>query len=59
MMVEWGAGLGAAMRPRSFPASSRRPIGYVIIIGFGDWGGLRRRDSRPGLPPYQGTQSLT
>ena len=57
LMVESAAaGLGAAMLPVLLPGFVAAAVGYVIIIGFGDWGGLDVPGlAVPSLPPYEGT----
>ena len=57
LMVESAAaGLGAAMLPVLLPGFVAAAVGYVIIIGFGDWGGLEVPGiAVPSLPPYEGT----
>src|SRR6476620_156961 len=56
MMVEAGAGtLGAALIPALLPGFVAAAIGYVIFVGFGDWGGLNAPGLvEPGLPAYHG-----
>jgi Voltage gated chloride channel len=57
MMVESGAaGLGAALAPALLPGFVAAAVGYVIFVGFGNWGGLGTPGlAEPGLPAYQGT----
>lgn len=57
LMVESAAaGLGAAMLPVLLPGFVAAAVGYVIVIGFGDWGGLEVPGvAVPSLPPYEGT----
>jgi H+/Cl- antiporter ClcA len=57
MMVESGAaGLGAVLAPALLPGFVAAAVGYVLFIGFGDWGGLGTPGlAEPGLPAYQGT----
>ena len=50
------AGLGAAMLPVLLPGFVAAAVGYTVIIGFGDWGGLDVPGiAVPNLPPYEGT----
>jgi len=57
MMVESGAaGLGASLAPALLPGFVAAATGYVVFIGFGNWGGLGTPGlAEPGLPSYQGT----
>jgi H+/Cl- antiporter ClcA len=57
LMVESAAaGLGAAMLPVLLPGFVAAAVGYVIILGFGDWGGLDVPGlAVPSLPQYEGT----
>ena len=55
LMVEAGVGLGAALIP-GFVAAA---VGYVVFVGFGDWGGLDSPGlAVPDLPLYEGTHLL-
>ena len=59
MMVEAGVGLGAALLPTLLPGFVAAAIGYLIFIGFGDWGGLDAPGlTVPNLPAYDGKQVL-
>jgi H+/Cl- antiporter ClcA len=60
MMLEAGVGtLGAAVIPALLPGFVAAAIGYLIIIGFGDWGGLDAPGLVvPNLPTYDGKQVL-
>jgi chloride channel protein, CIC family len=59
MMLEGGVGLGLAVIPLLLPGFVAAAVGYVIFIGFGNWGGLGTASlSVPGLPEYQGTHLL-
>lgn len=55
LLLEAGVGLGASLIPILIPGLVAASIGYLIFLGFGDWGGL---DSTPltvsGLPVYDG-----
>jgi len=57
MMVESGAaGLGAALLPSLLPGFVAAAVGYLVFVGFGDWGGLNAPGLvEPGLPAYNGT----
>ena len=55
LLLEAGIGLGASLIPILIPGLVAASIGYLIFIGFGDWGGLEATAiSVPGLPPYDG-----
>jgi chloride channel protein, CIC family len=59
MMVEAGAGLGARLIPALLPGFVAAAVGYLIFIGFGDWGGLDAPGlAVPDLPLYDGTHLL-
>jgi chloride channel protein, CIC family len=60
MMLEAGVGaLGAAVLPALLPGFVAAAIGYLVIIGFGDWGGLDAPGLVvPNLPTYDGKQVL-
>jgi H+/Cl- antiporter ClcA len=57
LMVEAGAaGLGAALLPALLPGFVAAAVGYLIFVGFGDWGGLDAPGlAVPELPAYEGT----
>ena len=56
MMVEGGLGLGARILPVLLPGFVAAAVGYVLFIGFGNWGGLGSESlAYPTLPPYHGT----
>jgi H+/Cl- antiporter ClcA len=56
LMVEGAVGLGSAALPVLLPGFVAAAVGYVIIVGFGDWGGLEAPGLQvPDLPPYDGT----
>lgn len=56
LMMEGAIGLGAAALPVLLPGFVAAAVGYVIIVGFGDWGGLNVPGlAVPNLPPYEGT----
>ncbi len=51
MMLEGGIGLGAAILPVLLPGFVAAATGYVVFLGFGDWGGLGTKSiSVPNLP---------
>jgi len=53
LMLESGLGMGAALIPALLPGFVAAAIGYVIIIGFGNWGGIGAQSlAVPNLPPY-------
>ena len=59
MMVEAGAGLGARLIPTLLPGFVAAAVGYLIFVGFGDWGGLDAPGlAVPNLGPYEGTHLL-
>src|SRR4051794_4652535 len=56
MMLEAGVGLGAKLIPALLPGFVAAAVGYLVFIGFGDWGGLSAPGlTVPNLPLYQGT----
>ncbi|HKP21441.1 MAG TPA: chloride channel protein [Thermoleophilaceae bacterium] len=60
MMTESAAPtLGVALVPALLPGFVAAAIGYVIFVGFGDWGGLAAPGLVvPDLPLYEGTRVL-
>jgi H+/Cl- antiporter ClcA len=59
MMVEAGVGLGAALIPALLPGFVAAAVGYVVFVGFGDWGGLDAPGlAVPDLALYEGTHLL-
>jgi H+/Cl- antiporter ClcA len=59
MMVEGGLALGQRLIPALIPGFVAAAIGYVLFVGFGDWGGLNSQVlTVPGLPLYDGTHEL-
>jgi H+/Cl- antiporter ClcA len=59
MMVEAGSSLGARLIPALLPGFVAAAVGYLIFVGFGDWGGLDAPGlAVPNLEPYQGTHLL-
>ena len=54
MMVEGGLALGTALLPVLLPGFVAAAVGYVIFIGFGNWGGLGSQSlAVPGPPALQ------
>jgi H+/Cl- antiporter ClcA len=59
LLVESGVGLGAALIPVLLPGFVAAAVGYLIFVGFGDWGGLDAPGLVvPDLPLYEGTHLL-
>ena len=59
LMMEGAVGLGASLTAVLLPGFVAAAVGYVIIVGFGDWGGLNVPGlAVPDLPPYEGTHVL-
>ena len=59
MMVEAGVGLGARVIPALLPGFVAAAVGYLIFVGFGDWGGLDAPGlAVPNLEPFVGTHLL-
>jgi chloride channel protein, CIC family len=59
MLVESGVGLGAALIPMLLPGFVAAAVGYLIFVGFGDWGGLDAPGlAVPELALYEGTHLL-
>jgi H+/Cl- antiporter ClcA len=55
LMVEGAVGLGVGALPVLIPGFVAAAVGYVIFIGFGDWGGLDAPGLEiPSLPAYDG-----
>ena len=55
LLLESGVGLGAMLIPALVPGLVAASVGYLIFIGFGDWGGIEQASlSVPGLPAYDG-----
>jgi H+/Cl- antiporter ClcA len=56
-LLEAGLGLGAALVPTLLPGFVAAAVGYVLFVGFGDWGGLDAPGLVvPDLPVYDGTR---
>jgi chloride channel protein, CIC family len=48
--------MGTALLPVILPGFVAAAVGYLVFVGFGDWGGLNAQSLVvPDLPPYQGT----
>jgi H+/Cl- antiporter ClcA len=55
MMLEAGVGLGGKLIPALLPGFVAAAVGYLVFVGFGDWGGLNAPGlTVPDLPPYDG-----
>jgi H+/Cl- antiporter ClcA len=59
LLIEGGIGMGAMLLPVLLPGLVAAGIGYLVFVGFGDWGGLEA----PGLvvsdlPLYDGVHLL-
>ncbi len=55
LLVESGLSAGSRLIPALLPGLVAAAIGYVIFVGFGDWGGLEAPGLIvPNLPPYEG-----
>jgi H+/Cl- antiporter ClcA len=58
MMVEAGVGLGTKLIPALLPGFVAAAVGYLIFVGFGDWGGLDAPGlTVPDLPLYNGVHA--
>ena len=56
LLIESGLGMGAALLPILVPGFVAAAVGYVVFVGFGDWGGLDSPGlTVPDLPLYDGT----
>jgi H+/Cl- antiporter ClcA len=59
MLLEAVVGLGTAAIPSLLPGFVAAAVGYLIFVGFGDWGGLDSPGlAVPDLPTYTGTHLL-
>jgi len=59
LLVEGSVGLGAMAVPALLPGFVAAAVGYLIFVGFGDWGGLNAPGLVvPDLPLYEGTHLL-
>jgi len=55
LLLEGGLAAGSALIPALLPGLTAAAVGYVLFVGFGDWGGLSSTAlSVPGLPAYTG-----
>jgi len=55
LMIEGGLAMGTALLPVILPGFVAAAVGYLIFVGFGDWGGLEAQSlAVPNLPPYDG-----
>ena len=55
LMMEGAIGFGAATTGILLPGFVAAGVGYVVFVGFGDWGGLHAQAiSFTGLPEYTG-----
>ena len=58
LLVEAGVGLGAALLPALLPGFVAAAVGYLLFVGFGDFGGLDTPGlSVPGLATYDGVHA--
>ena len=56
LLVEGGLALGTMLLPALVPGLVAAAVGYLIFVGFGDWGGLDAPGLVvPNLPLYDGT----
>lgn len=55
MMVEGGLEMGAGLLPVLLPGFVAAASGYLLFVGFGNWGGLHQQAlAVPNLPMYTG-----
>ena len=53
LLIETGIALGSALIPVLIPGVVAAALGYVLFIGFGDWGGISAQNlAVPGLTTY-------
>ncbi len=58
-MLEGGVGMGSALIPVLLPGFVAASLGYLIFIGFGNWGGIGTQSlSVPDLPVYHGVHGV-
>ena len=59
LMVEGGIALGPALLPVLLPGFVAAAVGYLVFVGFGDWGGIETQTlAVANLPVYDGTHLL-
>ena len=59
LLVEGSLGLGTAALPVLLPGLVAAATGYLVFVGFGQWGGLHEPGLVvPNLPPFHGTHLL-
>lgn len=57
LLLESGLAMGTQLIPALIPGLVAAAFGYILIIGFGDWGGLSEAGLQvPDLPQYSGTR---
>jgi H+/Cl- antiporter ClcA len=57
LLLEAGIAMGAQLIRALLPGLVAAAFGYILIIGFGDWGGLNEAGLQvPDLPQYSGTR---
>jgi H+/Cl- antiporter ClcA len=58
MLTEGGVGLGQALIPALIPGFVAAALGYLVFVGFGNWGGLGVPGlAVPNLPPFHGVHA--
>ncbi|HEX6761777.1 MAG TPA: chloride channel protein [Gaiellaceae bacterium] len=58
MLTEGGIGLGEALIPALLPGFVAAALGYLVFVGFGNWGGLGAPGlAVPNLPPFHGVHA--
>ncbi len=59
LLVEAGIGMGAMLIPVLLPGLVAAAVGYILFLGFGDWGGLSATTlTVPDLPLYERIRGL-
>ena len=57
LLVEGGLAMGAGLLPLLVPGFVAAAVGYVVFVGFGDWGGLDTPGlTVPSLPAYDSVE---